>query len=109
MNDVLSLLHTRNSAPKLTGPGPSDAELEQMLLAALRAPDHARLRPWRFLTVRDQRREDLGKLFLKSLLKRNPVADEAARAKARSSALRTRVCSARCCSISCTLLAGRWC
>ena len=100
MNDVLSLLHTRNSAPKLTGPGPSDAELEQMLLAALRAPDHARLRPWRFLTVRDQRREDLGKLFLKSLLKRNPVADEAARAKALAAPLRAPLVLVVICSLS---------
>ena len=39
MKDVLHLLHTRNSAPKLTDPGPTAAELEQILRAALRAPD----------------------------------------------------------------------
>ncbi len=60
MSDVLHLLHTRNSAPKLTEPGPDDAALEQILGAALRAPDHARLRPWRFLTVQGERRQALG-------------------------------------------------
>jgi nitroreductase len=88
MKDVLHLLHTRNSAPKLTDPGPSAPDLDQILRAALRAPDHARLRPWRFITVQEQRREDLGRLFLASLLRRNAAADQAARDKALAAPLR---------------------
>lgn len=88
MSDVLRFLHTRNSAPKLTTPGPTEAELAQILRAALRAPDHARLRPWRFITVQGERRSDLGKLFLASLLRRNADADQAARDKALAAPLR---------------------
>ena len=88
MKDVLHLLHTRNSAPRLTDPGPSAAELDQILRAAMRAPDHARLRPWRFITVEGRRREELGRLFLESLLRRDAGADAAARDKALAAPLR---------------------
>jgi nitroreductase len=54
----------------------------------MRAPDHAWLHPWRFLTVRDERREALGQLFEQCLVLRNPEADEAARTKARNAPLR---------------------
>lgn len=88
MTDALHLLQTRNSAPKLTGPGPSADQLGHILRAALRAPDHARLRPWRFLTIQGPRRDELGKLFLASLLRRTPDADQAARDKAMAAPLR---------------------
>ena len=50
-DDMLSLLSTRRSvvADKLTDPGPSEAELEQILTAATRVPDHGKLAPWRFV------------------------------------------------------------
>ncbi len=100
MSDVLHLLHTRNSAPKLTDPGPDDAALEQILGAALRAPDHARLRPWRFLTVLGERRQALGELFLASLLRRNPGADQAARDKAQAAPLRAPILLVVICRLS---------
>ena len=88
MNDLLHFLQQRNSAPKLTAPAPSDAELKEMFSAAMRAPDHARLRPWRFLTVAGERREALGALFREALLARNPLADDSAQEKAASAPLR---------------------
>ncbi|MEE4277300.1 MAG: nitroreductase [Halieaceae bacterium] len=84
----LALLRRRNSAAKLTAPAPSPGEVREMLGCALRSPDHARLRPWRFLSVRGERREALGELMLESLLRREPGADDAARAKARGAPLR---------------------
>lgn len=88
MNDVLQFLIQRNSAPKLTTPGPAPTELDAMFAAALRAPDHARLRPWRFLTVAGERREALGALFRQASLARDPSADEAALDKAAAAPLR---------------------
>ncbi len=88
MNDILEFLQRRNSAPKLTEPGPGAAQLDAMFTAAMRAPDHARLRPWRFLTVAVVRRQALGELFCQSLVARNPEADENARDKARNAPLR---------------------
>ncbi|AQA20245.1 nitroreductase [Halioglobus japonicus] len=100
MNEHLKFLVSRNSAPKLTSPGPDADELAQMMSAALRAPDHARLRPWRFLTVSGERREALGELLLQALLARNPDADESAQTKARNAPLRAPVVVVVICKLS---------
>ncbi len=88
MNDVIQFLQQRNSAPKLIAPAPSAAELESIYGAAMRAPDHARLRPWRFISVAGDRRQALGVLLRDALLARNPQADESAQDKAEKSSLR---------------------
>jgi len=44
--DAMELLVARESATKLTSPGPDQEALERIFQSALRAPDHGRLRPW---------------------------------------------------------------
>ena len=88
MSDILRFLQQRNSASRLTEPAPSAAQMEDIFRAALRAPDHAWLRPWRFITIAAGRRQAFGDLLEQCLLARTPDADEAARAKARNAALR---------------------
>ena len=88
MNDILQFLQQRNSAPKLADPAPDAKAREQIFRAALRAPDHAWLRPWRFVTVEGERREDFGRVLEQCLLQREPEADDAARAKALNAPLR---------------------
>ncbi len=88
MSDILQFLQTRNSSPRLTGPAPGPAEMEAIFRAALRAPDHAWLRPWRFLTVAGERRRDFGQLLERCLLRRDPQADATARTKALEAPLR---------------------
>ena len=88
MSEILQFLQQRNSAPKLTEPGPSAEELEQIFRAALRVPDHAWIRPWRFITITGERRQDFGELLEQCLVQRSPDADDAARTKARNSSLR---------------------
>ncbi|HEY8430121.1 MAG TPA: nitroreductase [Sandaracinaceae bacterium] len=61
--DAMELLSTRASNGKLTDPAPDDATLRRILEAALRAPDHAALRPWRVLLVRGEARARLGDVF----------------------------------------------
>ena len=56
MNEILHFLKQRNSAPKLKEPAPSPVQMKEIFRAALRAPDHAWMRPWRFLTIEDERR-----------------------------------------------------
>lgn len=60
---ILDFLLTRNSAPipELREPAPSDAEIETMLRAATRVPDHGRLEPWRFILYRGDVRIEIGK------------------------------------------------
>ena len=52
--DAYELLLTRASSGKLREPGPDDATLHAIVHAALRAPDHGLLRPWRIQVVRGQ-------------------------------------------------------
>lgn len=59
-----------------------------MLRCALRSPDHAWLRPWRFISIAGERRGAFGELCLASLLRREPEADAAARDKARNAGFR---------------------
>ena len=88
MSDILRFLQNRNSAPKLTEPAPDPAQMQAIFRAALRVPDHAWLRPWRFISIAGKRRQDFGELLEQSLLRRMPDADEAARGKARNAPLR---------------------
>jgi nitroreductase len=88
MNDILQFLQQRNSSPKLTTPAPSAAQLEQIFRAALRAPDHAWLRPSRFITIEGERRVAFGELLETCLLLRKPGSDETACSKARNAPLR---------------------
>lgn len=88
MNDILQFLQQRNSAPKLTEPAPTGDDLQQVFRAALRAPDHARLRPWRFLCIAGARRNAFGEVLRDALLRRSPDADEVACRKALNSPLR---------------------
>ena len=62
---TLDALLTRYSVgPKhLVEPGPDDAQLALMVQAALRAPDHAELVPYRFKLVRGAAREGMAALF----------------------------------------------
>jgi nitroreductase len=86
--DALSLLLGRNSAAKLCEPAPHGDALDNIYQAALRAPDHARLRPWRFLTVAGDGRYALGDLYAEALALRNPQATPQELDKARGKSLR---------------------
>jgi len=50
---VLDFLLTRRSrpAPTLVAPWPERAEIETLLTAAARTPDHGKLEPWRFIVL----------------------------------------------------------
>lgn len=81
--DALSALHNRVSMPRLTGPAPTADQLEAICQAGLRTPDHARLRPWRFLVVEGQGLEQMGELFTAAALagSADPAAEVVQRAR----------------------------
>lgn len=76
---TLTLLKTRRS-PKLRSllaPGPSGAELEELLQIAARVPDHGKLVPWRFVIIEGNARAKLGEVAAGALRARTPAADPA--------------------------------
>jgi len=75
-SSALSLLQTRRSGKPqtMTGPGPTEAELEEILSIAVRVPDHGKLHPWRFLVVRDDQRDALGAVLRQALSEEDPCA-----------------------------------
>jgi len=70
--ELLEGIQSRTSPLKLTTPGPTEAHLQQILRAAVRAPDHGRLRPWRFLVIEGAAREKLGDAMANCLRARIP-------------------------------------
>lgn len=72
--NMIDVLRTRVSNPKLRDPGPSDAELDLMIRCALRAPDHGLLRPWRFVVFSGAARGVLGGFFAEAARHRQPAA-----------------------------------
>jgi nitroreductase len=64
-NLTLDLLLARRSvsANSLAEPGPSAAELELILRAASRVPDHKKLVPWRFILFQGAARAEFGKVL----------------------------------------------
>lgn len=75
--DALDNLHQRVSIPFLEAPAPSSEQLDNMYRAALRAPDHGAIRPWRFLNIKDDARIKLGQLFARAAAaKDSELSDE---------------------------------
>lgn len=65
--DAITALQNRTSYARLVEPVPSHEELNDVFKAALRAPDHAMLRPWRFLVIEGDARQKLGELFVRCM------------------------------------------
>ena len=71
---VLEYLLGRRSAKidDLVAPGPSGEELEQILMAALRVPDHGKMCPWYVLTFEGEARAQIGDVIAEAYCEANP-------------------------------------
>jgi len=87
MNPVETLL-CRKSHNKLTGPAPTKAQVKTMMQAALRAPDHAKLRPWRYQVFSGESLNRLSNYFVGASLAENSELDEIRIAKIAAKPLR---------------------
>jgi len=85
---AIELLLSRASAVRLTEPAPTEAAIETLISSALRAPDHGRLRPWRFILIRPEMRERFGDLLAAHLLRRVPDASPELLRRERDKAMR---------------------
>ena len=78
-NEAIATLLSRHSlgGKHLGEPGPDDAALRLMTEAALRAPDHAGLTPFRFKLVRGVARERLAAVFESAALSAGKTSADA--------------------------------
>jgi nitroreductase len=89
--DLKTAIHTRFSVSKVL-PAPLPRELiEELLAAAVLAPNHHRNRPWRFVVLSGAARERLGEVMAQALLGRAPDSTEAALEAERKRPLRAPV------------------
>lgn len=75
-NPVIAHLLTRRTVPalQLGKPAPDDARISEMLKAAMRAPDHGKLAPWRFIVFRNGRWDELVDRLMELWRRNNPEA-----------------------------------
>ncbi len=66
--NALELLLNRRSASRLTTPAPEGSELQQILAAGMRAPDHGALRPWHFVVMHGEGINKFSQLLEKSAI-----------------------------------------
>jgi nitroreductase len=82
---ALDFLNSRRSLParQLGEPGPDAAQIEQLLTAALRVPDHGKLVPFRLLLIRGVARARLGESLAQIHQRKEPGIAESALTKDR--------------------------
>jgi nitroreductase len=88
VSEMIESLLSRASVKLLGEPAPVDAQLHIIFEAAVRAPDHGKLRPWRFFVIRGDARRKLSEMFVDALKRREPSATEAQIEKEREKPLR---------------------
>jgi len=82
MTVLEALLNRKSTPPRLMDDhGPSPADVQDMIAAAMTAPDHGAIRPWRFVIIEGDDRATLGQVYAEALRRRDPKATEEALAK----------------------------
>jgi nitroreductase len=89
--ELFEAIHTRQSVSKVRADPVPRAVIEKLLAAAVQAPNHHKVRPWRFIVLTGEARERLGEAFGEGLLRRNPLAPPEAVAADRAKPLRAPV------------------
>lgn len=69
--DALELLTSRRSEKKLTAPAPNQAQLARLFEAALHAPDHGKLNPYRFIVIENEGLRKLEALLKSAVIELN--------------------------------------
>lgn len=70
---ALDQLLARRSIGPLQDPAPQGADLDLILDAGLRAPDHGKLRPWRFVVIQGDARLAFGECLAEAAAQRDPA------------------------------------
>src|SRR5712671_850808 len=76
---TLDVLLSRRSgkARDLTGPGPSNEQLADILKAGARVPDHGKVVPWRFILFEGEARERFADILVDTLIQQGATTNQA--------------------------------
>lgn len=91
IGSTLELIASRSSTKKFSDLAVSATQVDALLTAAVRAPDHGQLGPWRFTILEGSSRELLGRAMAGALKEKSPEADDEAVSREFSKALRSPV------------------
>lgn len=86
--DVFDAIHNRHSEGKVKPDSVSRDVIEKLLAAAVQAPNHYKVRPWRFVVLTGEGRNKLGDVMTASQLDRMPDLSTEALDKIRALPLR---------------------
>ncbi len=89
--DTLETILTRHSISKVKSDPVPRETIEKLLQAAVQAPNHYQVRPWRFVVLTGKSREALGEVMVQALKQQHPDLLEAALEKERAKPLRAPV------------------
>jgi nitroreductase len=85
--ELFEAIHGRLTIGKLKQDALPREVIEKLLSAGAQAPNHYRVRPWRFIVLTGDGRKNLGDVMVASFLDRNPGLPQEALAKPRSTPL----------------------
>ncbi|MFM7395732.1 MAG: nitroreductase [Gammaproteobacteria bacterium] len=74
-NSAIEVILGRSSTKKFADTAVTQEQLEILLTAAVRAPDHGLIAPWRFTILEGERRVLLGNAMAAALREKSPDAD----------------------------------
>lgn len=86
--EALENLMSRRSPAKLAEPAPSAEALSRAMAAAVRAPDHGKLKPWRFIIIEGDARKAFGDVMARCLKRQQPDANDEMLTREREKAFR---------------------
>ena len=89
--EAIECIFTRQSVSKMRSDPISKETIQQLLEAAVQAPNHYRVRPWRFVVISGESRVRLGEVMAQALLQRQPESTPGALEKERNRPLRAPV------------------
>jgi nitroreductase len=85
---AIDALLERRSAKALSAPAPDEGALDLILASAAAAPDHGRLRPWRFIVIQGEGLTRFGDLLAGHLRRAHPSTPEETLQRERQKAFR---------------------
>ncbi|GAB6854215.1 nitroreductase family protein [Asaia astilbis] len=80
---ALDVLLSRASTDQLGLPAPDKGQIARILSAGLRAPDHGKIRPWRYIVIKGKNRAGFAEKVVEAMLAADPEVPEKKIAKRR--------------------------